>query len=112
MSAFTPAGSGGVPQQIDFMGLSVPPTLQDINILFTSTEQIIILPAGVRKYEIQVFTLGKLLVGYSPGTSGTLPTEIPRGCYLTDDGIQAGGLINLYVQSPVTGVVARVRYWT
>jgi hypothetical protein len=111
MSAFSPSGSGGIPAPIVIDGLTSPPTLQDVNIVAPNTEQTISLPANVRKYELFVLSTAKLQVAHVSGQSGLVFIEMPRGTYLADDNITAG-TVTLYVQSPATGVVARLRYWT
>lgn len=111
MSAFTPSGSGGIPQTVRTTGLTSP-QIQTITITNSNTEQSVSLPSSVRKYEIQVYGVGHLKVAHTSGASSTDFIEIGKGCYLIDDEIEPAGPITLYVQSSATGVVARVRYWT
>lgn len=105
MSAFTPAGSGGVPITTTPVGL-INPTVVEINILVANTEQSIVLPVNARRFLVQVLSLGNLLVSYG---SGLPPIELPRGTFLSED--EVGTPITLYVQSPTTGVVARIETW-
>jgi hypothetical protein len=112
VAAFTPSGSGGIPQSVRVTGLTNPPVIQTITITNSNTEQSVSLPSSVRRYEIQVYSLGHLKVAHTSGASSTDYLEIGKGCYLVDDEIEPAGPITLYVQSSATGVVARVRYWT
>lgn len=110
MSTFTPAGSGGVPISTTPVGL-INPTIVDINILVANTEQSVVLPVDATRFLIQVLSLGTLKVAFGAGLSGTNYMELPKGCFLSEDDIGTNPL-TLYVQSPVTGVVARVESWT
>lgn len=105
MSAFTPSGSGGIPITVVTTGLTNP-TVTEINILIANTEQSVVLPVSTKRFLVQVLSLGKLLVSYG---SGLPPIELPRGTFLSEDDI--GTSITLYVQSPATGVVARIETW-
>lgn len=110
MSAFTPAGSGGIPLTTEPVGV-INPTVTNITIAVANTEQTVVLPADTKRYLIQVLSVGTLKVAYGVGLSGTNYLELPKGCFSSEDEINISSL-TLYVQSPTTGVVARIETWT
>ncbi len=110
MSTFTPAGSGGVPITTT-PDLRFDPTVTDINILVANTEQAVLLPVDTSRFLLQVLVLGKLQVAYSAGLSGTNYIDLSKGTFLSEDDLGTNPL-TLYVQSPATGVVARILTWT
>lgn len=108
MSTFTPSGSGGIPLEISPVGV-INPTVTEVTIVTANTEQPVALPANTVRYMVQVLSVDTL---YVADGSGLPPLVLPRGTFLSEDDVRDSFAITLYVQSPSTGLVARIKSWT
>lgn len=113
MSAFTPAGSGGLPPSpVTVDGLTVAtPTIANISIPLAGTEVSYSLPAGSRRFLVLLRTpsVSKLQLAYVSGDSGILYVTVNPGCHYGEGEITSP--VTLYLQTTLPGQVAEVVSW-
>lgn len=111
MSAFTPAGSGGVTSSVVIQGSSSPFTAQ-ITMSTAATEYSFTLPVDTKQFILKLEGDGKLQLSEVSGQSGTIYLTVPRLCFLSESDLSLSSARTLYFQSNLASQVLEIRYWT
>lgn len=109
MSAFTPAGSAGVPQAPVTLEASTSPVSAQVLLLLVSTEYPVILPIGTKQYLVKLSDMNDLRVAYISGQPGT---SVPRGCFFAEGGLSLTSPVTLYLTSTSPNQTAELVVWT
>lgn len=112
MSAFTPAGSGGLPPTPITIAGSTAGVSATVNLILASTEYSFTFPTGTRQFLIKLRGRSKLQYSYTLGGSGTSFTTLERFCFYSEIGLLLTAPITLYFQCTDPGQVAEITYWT
>lgn len=112
MSSFTPAGSGGVPQQVTVNGATNPQIMR-VLVTLNNTEYSAVLPIGTRQYMLRLEDGStKFQVAYEPGESSVNYIPVPRYCFLSESDIILTAPKTIYFQSPLAAQTAVLSIWT
>lgn len=111
MSAFTPAGSGGIPLSTRVSGVTSP-TIVNVLLLLASTEYSYILPAGTRRCLLKLRSRGVgLQLAYTLGDSALIYITIPPGCSWSEDDLDLDAMVTLYFQTPSASQTLEIVSW-
>lgn len=114
MTAFVPAGSGGIPIQVEVDDSSgaTNPSIVTVSMVTAGTEYSAVLPSGTKQYRIRLRDLANLQLSYTAGQSNVLYTSIPRGCFIAEWDLNLSAPTTIYFQSPSANQVAEIVLWT
>jgi hypothetical protein len=110
MSAFTPAGSGGVTTTIQITG-ATNPQVANVSMPMAGTEYSFTLPTNTKQYAIKLRGSGRIQIAYVAGQSSTLYYTIPRYCYASESDLSLSASLDLFFQSDLAAQVAEIWYW-
>lgn len=112
MSAFTPAGSGGLPPSTVTLIVPTTATVANVPVPLATTEVSYALPAGTSRFMVKAREyLADIKLSYSSGTSGTVYITIPRGCNYSEAEVNTGTAHTLYFQTNVASQVVEIISW-
>lgn len=112
MSAFTPAGSGGLPPQSVSIAASTTPTVANVSIPLANTEVSYALPTGTKQFMIRLRGYSSTMkLAYISGNSGTLYLTVDRGAFLAIGELSLTSTVTLYFQADAAAQVAEIQSW-
>lgn len=110
MSAFTPAGSGGVPITADIPGI-ISPTVANVSIPLAGTEQSYTFPLDTKQFLLQLRGVGsRLQFSYVAGTSGTTYVTLYSGAFYAEKDIDNASL-TIYFQASQASQTLEILSW-
>lgn len=111
MSYFTPAGSGGAPQNVTVNGATTP-LVVNVSILLAATEYSYVLPTDCKQFLIKLRNSGRLQVSYSAGQSGITYLTVPSQCFYAESDLALTAPTTIYFQSNLASQIAELQIWT
>lgn len=111
MSAFTPAGSGGIPVVANIPG-NISPTVANVSMALAGTEYSYTLPGDTKEFYLKLRNGAvDLKIAFSAGTSGTSYISVPRGTWFGQADLDTSAVVTLYFQSPTAAQVLEILSW-
>lgn len=110
MSAFTPAGSGGLIPTVSVSGATTP-TVAELDLTLAATEYSYTVPTNAKQFLLKLRSPAVLQVSYVSGQSGTTYITVPRGCFYAESDLNLSGPVTIYMQSPSAAQVAEITLW-
>lgn len=112
MSAFTPAGSGGLPPPSVSIAAATTPTIANVSILLAATEYSYVLPTGTTQFLIRLRGYSsRMQLAYTALGSGTLYVTIDRGAFLAVGDLNLATPVTLYFQADAASQIAEIQSW-
>lgn len=111
MSAFTPAGSGGIPQSVSVSGATTP-LIAHVSMPSAATEYSYTLPTGTKQFLLLPLDLTTFQVAFVSGQSATNYIPLGRGVHYGESSLSLSSSKTIYFQSPDAAMTAVILYWT